>query len=534
MTARSVRLLCSVLLCLSLAAAPPARAQPLSVTLLVQAQAEQSATPGLLAFYRQRDFAPAWRYADGPSPQAHALARLLAASADEGLPPAAYHAEEIARLLAEGDADPAAVARLDVLLTDAFLTYGAHLLRGRADPHALHDGWSLPAREADLGALLGAALRAGSLEAALAGLRPRHRPYARLRQTLAAYRRLADEGGWPTLSDGPTLETESRGERVGALRLRLRRSGDLAAPTDTAAADRFDAALEAAVRAFQQRHGLEADGRVGRATLAALNVPVEARIRHLERNLERWRWLPDDLGAHHVFVNLAACRLEVVEEGQVVLQRRIIRGTPRNPTPVFSAQLTEVVLAPVWNVPRSIAVGEILPALRRDAAYLARHSMTLFEGSRAVDPGSIDWAQVSAQGFPYRIRQASGPGNTLGRIKFVLTNPFGVGLHDTNQRYLFQRTGCAFSHGCLRLENPLDLAVYALRGDTTWTAQRLNAAIDRWVETAVALPSPSPLYVLYFTAWVDEHGTLHFRDDGYPYDARLDEALDPAPAQAGR
>lgn len=289
-----------------------------------------------------------------------------------------------------------------------------------------------------------------------------------------------------------------------ALRERLRITGDLTT-LGSDSLDHFDFTLDRAVRAFQRRHGLEADGVVGKETRAALNVPVEARIRQLVLNLERLRWLPEDLEPRYLFINIAGYSLQVVEGAAPVLAMRVIVGTPRTATPVFSTRLTEVVLAPYWHVPTSIAHSEILPHVRRDSSYLSRNHMEFLAGGR--------------------IRPAPGPTNPLGRVKFTITNPFGVGLHDTPARHLFAESACAFSHGCMRLEKPLDLAAYVLRGDSTWTRERMEAAIERWRETRIPVAEPIPVYVLYRTAWVDEEGIVQFRPDLYGHDARLDRAL---------
>lgn len=464
--------------------------------------------PDLLKyFYHQRGYERAWSTGGQPTPSAVVLAQVLRQAEREGLEAKGTHRATIERLLEQartGALSPSTQIALDLQLTDAFLHYGTILLQGRIDPRTLHGGWELPHRHADLVALLDTALRANTIETALARLEPPYPAYVRLKQALAAYHRLADEGGWKALPPGVPLRLGDVSDDVPALRGRLRITGDYDT-RDPDTLDHFEVALDRAVRVFQRRHGLTADGIVGDKTRAALNVPVEARIRQIVLNMERLRWLPEELGTRYLLVNIAGYSLYVVEGGAPVLTMRVIVGTPRMRTPVFSTQLTEVVLAPYWNVPASIVRNEILPRMRRDPGYLMRNHMKLLPGGQ--------------------IRQDPGPTNSLGRIKFTITNRYGVGLHDTPTRSLFAESTCAFSHGCIRAEHPLDLAEYVLHSDSTWTRERIVATIERWQETRIPVSEPLPVYVLYGTAWVDEQGTVQFRPDIYGHDARLDRVL---------
>ncbi len=463
-------------------------------------------------FYQQRAYAPAWIAEGRPDRQVPSAITLIAAAERHGLDAEAYHLSRVEALFkaaSEGALSNSEAVLLDLLLTEAMMRYGRGLLQGRINPRSVHAGWSLPLREKDLVSLLEGGLREGRVAALWSGLSPTNPAYARLQQALVHYRGLAARGGWPLLPDGPALRLEDEGARVTVLREQLRILGDLPAH-DTTGSDVFDARLDEAVQAFQQRHGLDVDGIVGRETQAALNVPVAARIRQIERTLERLRWLPDDLGPRYLLINIAGYNLWVIEEGRPVLTMRVIVGTPRTPTPVFSTRLTEVVLAPYWNVPASIARNEILPRVRRDPGYLARNHMRLLPGGR--------------------IRQDPGPANALGRLKFIITNPYGVGLHDTPDRHLFQESTCAFSHGCMRAQHPLDLAAYVLRDDTTWTREKMEATIERWKETRIPVADPLPVHVLYWTAWVDEEGPVQFRPDVYGHDARLEQLLQEAQA----
>ena len=261
------------------------------------------------------------------------------------------------------------------------------------------------------------------------------------------------------------------------------------------------------------------------ATRAELNVSVERRVEQLELNLERWRWLPQDLGRRHIIVNIAAFELEVVEDEAVVLAMRVVVGRPYHNTPVFSDTMRYIVLNPYWEVPRKIAVQEILPRIKRDPSYLAREKLRVFKGwgleAREVDPATVNWSAITPANFPFRLRQDPGPLNALGRVKFVFPNKFNVYLHDTPSRQLFEKTQRDFSHGCIRIQKPIDLAVYLLRQDPRWNRDALLRALDKAVDRSVPLPEPIPIHLLYWTAWADGDGTIQFRPDIYGWDAPL-------------
>lgn len=352
--------------------------------------------------------------------------------------------------------------------------------------------------------------------------------YTRLRQALARYRDLAANGGWPSVPDGPKLQKGDRSERVPALRQRLIAAGDLD-PAAGDSLDLFDEVVEEALRKFQRRHGLEADGVVGATTFANLNVPVEERLRQVVLNMERWRWLPQDLGQRHILVNIANFELDVFESDQVVLAMRVMVGKDYRRTPVFSDRMNYIVLCPYWHVTPNIAVNDKLPLIRKDAGYLAKQNMKLFRGwgadTKEIDPTTIDWSQITARNFSYRLRQDPGPGNALGRVKFMFPNSFNVYLHDTPSRELFAKTERAFSSGCIRVEKPVDLAEYVLRGDPKWTRASIETAIKKWEEQTVRLPAPIPVHLLYWTAWANEDGSINFRRDIYGRDKLLEEAL---------
>jgi L,D-transpeptidase YcbB len=494
-------------------------------------------------FYQRRGFAPAWSKGDGPLPQADSLIATIRESEREGLKPRDYHLDTIESLLSDRKEkrvvktpfDPEKEADLDLLLTDAFLLYGSHLLSGRVDPETLHADWIAHSPSADLATLLQSALDGNKVESSLKELRPAGPGYTGLQDALFRYRNIEQNGGWPRIPDGSTLRKGDRGERVSLLRKRLGITGDLD-PSAVEAPPLFDDAVETAIRRFQQRNGLADDGVVGRYTLATLNVPAGERVRQIELNMERWRWIPHDLGYRHILVNIPDFHLRVVEGDKTVLEMRIVVGKEYTATPVFSGTIKYLEVNPYWNIPRSIAIEEILPKIRKDPDYPAKQGIRVFrdwrEDAPEIDPATIDWDRVTDRSFSFKLRQDPGPLNPLGRVKFIFPNRFAVYLHDTPARGLFQNLARGQSHGCIRVEKPLDLAMYLLSEDSRRTREALAQTIDSGVPEVISLGDPIRVHILYWTAWVDAGGTVNFRNDIYERDPPLDMALKEGPPSA--
>lgn len=493
--------------------------------------------PELLAgFYKRRDYRPAWSDDDGVLPRADAFLGAVRKAGLEGLNPRDYGLAEIEAALTgvrrNQDAadlpDARSLAELDLMLTGAMLLYGSHLLNGRVNSVGIDAEWLINHDETDIGGILENALDFGTVEESLKELLPQQPGYAGLRYALALYRDIAAKGGWPAVPPGAKMEKGYLGERVKTLRRRLIASGDMDEGL-IVKESLFDEVLDVGVRSFQKRSGLAADGVVGPSTLAALNAPVEERIRQIELNMERWRWLPRDFGERYIKVNIAGFELYVIENDQTLMTMRVVVGKRFWYTPVFSAEMTYLVLNPYWNIPDTILIEDLLPKIQGDPEYLSKNNIKVLQtwGDRGkeTDPKTIDWANVKEGSFAYRLRQDPGPINPLGRVKFMFPNEFNVYLHDTPYRAHFARTKRDFSHGCIRVERPVDLAEYVLASDPGWTRKRIRAALGRNATQNVTLPRPIPVYILYFTAWFDPDGTVQFRDDVYGRDRALDEAL---------
>ena len=494
------------------------------------------ARESVIRFYGRRLYHPAWTNEKGPTRLAEDLVNALRRADSENLWPKDYHLTAIESLLESIGADiqkglemvSERSADLDLLLTDAFLVYGSHLLPGRLKPGTLKSEWLLNQRSAILVSALEGAMASNNLAGTLAP--PAQPGFLRLREALLYYRELASKGGWPTIPDGPILRRGDRGSSVAALRERLTLCGDLGGSEFMDAA-LFDESLEQALKRFQLRHGLTVDGAMGASTRAELNVSVERRVEQLELNLECLRWFPQDLGRRHIIVNIAAFQLEVVEDETIELFMRVVVGTTDNTTPVLNDTIRYIVLNPYWEVPHSIAVKEILPQVKRDPGYLFRERLRVFKGwgGGEVNPAQVNWSEITPEAFPYRLRQDTGPLNSLGRVKFVFLNKFNVYLHDTPERYLFEKPRRDFSHGCIRIQKPIDLAVYLLQEDPSWNRDALMGALDKAVNRSVPLPEPIPICLVYWTAWADRDGTIQFRRDIYGFDAPLLGAIRASP-----
>lgn len=290
--------------------------------------------------------------------------------------------------------------------------------------------------------------------------------------------------------------------------------------------DLFDQALQDQVIKFQQRNGLEADGVMGKATVQVLNIPVKERIETIEANLERWRWISDDLGDHYIIVNAPGFDLQARENDNQAFETKVIVGSPSRQTPVFSAMMKYMVLNPDWVVPPSILKLDVIPEVLKDSAYLAKKNMKIIRvDGIEVNSSSIDWKSLSENRFPYMIQQEPGQNNPLGRIKFIFANPYDVYIHDTPSHSLFLRNVRTFSSGCIRINNAFEMAQYLLKDDPDWIPARLQQVIDKGLKRTIILKNPIPVHILYFTAWADDDGTAYFGKDIYNRDKQLITAL---------
>lgn len=343
---------------------------------------------------------------------------------------------------------------------------------------------------------------------------------AQLCDVAQRYQRIAAQGGWPIVPDGPSLGLGDQGPRVHALQQRLRITNDLETTLQTRT-DSFGTSLEEAVRNFQMRHGLRSDGTVGPSTLKALNVSAEDRIRQIRANLERHQPpRPTEPMGRALALNVADFRLDLLEAGRPIRSMRAIVGRPSRPTPALSGHVTHVTLSPYWHVPHRLAVQDQLPLIQADPSHLSHMGLRVYaiDGDEEIDPATVDWMTLSAANFPYRLRQDPGPNNALGSAKFLFPNQFGVTLHGTPDTSLFLEPVRALSSGCVRIADPLALAEVLLRDQPAWTRPAMEEVVNLGEEEIVELSEPVPIALTYQTAWVDTAGQVQFRKDIYGRD----------------
>jgi len=492
----------------------------------------------LTALYGPRADAPRWVDASGrPSRDARDALALLKGAADEGLDPVDYSAAPLERLAAtlEAGPPPPDVAAFDTGLSVSTLRYLRHLHAGRVDPRTIGFRMTAPADDHQFTTLLSEAIARHQITETAAKVAPPFALYRRLRGMLARYRSLAAD---PTLVPLPPPGATVRpGEPYAALRALHRwlvALGDL--PADTPAPSEpstYGGALVGGVKAFQVRHGLEADGVLGKDTQAALHVPLSWRVRQIELALERLRWLPHLGDKRFVAVNIPMFRLwawdSIPPDGTPSFQTGAIVGRALNTqTPVFVEEMRYVIFRPYWNVPPSILRHEILPALERDPDYLQRHDMEIVSGP-GDDARPVPVTAESIAGLrqgKLRVRQRPGPKNALGLVKFVFPNDYNIYLHGTPAPELFKRARRDFSHGCVRVEDPVALAEWVLKEQPEWTRERILAAMNGNQPRRVDLTRPIQVILYYITAVVmPEDGTIHFAEDIYGHDTKLDQAL---------
>ncbi len=479
---------------------------------------------GITKLYELRSWEPAWT---DPS-MVRQLYDGVLQSAEHGLNPDDFHAHQLGARLDAGPAagDPIYRADTEILCTDAFARLLVTLRFGKLDPSTFDTAWNF-SREIlnqDPVLAINGLLQGRQISGAFQMAAPGVPKYDLLRQALVTYQDIGANGGWPSVPEGDGMKLGSTGPRVVVLRYRLRLTGDFGGPTP-ADPEVFDEQLEAAVKRFQRRHGIAADGAVGPRSLEELNVPVEERIDQIRANLERARWVFRDIEDTFIIVNIAGFYLELVEHGERTWRTKVQVGKPYHATPVFKSTLKYAEFNPTWTIPPGILRKETLPAIRRDPSYLSRNNMSVVTTSGTiVDPATIDWA-ATTKGFPYMIRQEPGTRNALGQVKFIFPNKYMVYLHDTPSKGLFARAERAFSHGCIRTQDPFELAVH-LFDDQGWDRARIDQVIESRKTTRVNLAKPVTVMLLYWTADADEDGTVFFHKDVYGRDARIIRGLD--------
>jgi murein L,D-transpeptidase YcbB/YkuD len=473
----------------------------------------------LYFLYGERYFEPIWlgQGADGKitfSPAAQKIITLFENAATEGLRPQDYLTADI-DLSRANSGNPTALAGLETAFSAAVLRYADHLHNGRIKPQSVSANLDIKHKPIDGAKLLENLAKSADPAPILAALGPKHPEFLALRTALANFDQNTSQRPIP-IGEGPVLKIGGNDARVPAIRARL----ELPAAPDNV----YDNTLGDAVKAFQDSLGLEVDGVIGPATIAALNGGNATRREDILANMERWRWMPSNLGKFNVFVNIPEFRLSIQRDGREEYTTRVVVGTTKNQTPIFSDNIRHVVVNPYWNVPSSIIKGEIAPAVMRNPAYTDNQNMDLLYNGTPVSPWQVDWSQVSATNFPFRVRQRPGPGNALGQIKFLFPNKHDVYLHDTPSKGLFSRSFRAFSHGCVRVQDPLAFADALMANEPNISRTSLEGMFgpsERWVNPQTQIP----VHLAYFTLRVDADGTIKSYGDVYGHNEKLIAAM---------
>jgi murein L,D-transpeptidase YcbB/YkuD len=492
------------------------------------------------ALYQSVNYAPVWVRDGQATPQALAVITAFQSSRQKGLNPEDYDASRWPQRLAAlksspGDANT--VAHFDAALTVCVMRYISGLHIGRVNPKHFKLGFDVDQKKYDLPQFLAQKLLvASNVPEVLNGVEPTYYGYQRTELALQTYLALADKDHSPPLPDvAKTLAPGDAYPGTEALAQRLQLLGDLPqGPVADAKPGTYQGALVDGVKHFQTRHGLGADGRLGKDTLAQLNTPLSVRVQQLDDALERWRWLPADFSPLPVAVNIPEFVLRVFSpDHRVAMRMNVVVGKAvRNETPVFADEMKYIVFRPYWNVPLSITRGEIIPALQKDGGYLAKKNFEVTDQSgKIVTSGAVS-ADVLAQlrSGKLLVRQRPGPSNSLGLIKFIFPNEHNVYLHSTPAQSLFSQSRRDFSHGCIRLEKPADLAAWLLQGQPKWTLDAVKAAMQSGPDNQQVNLNPQvPVVIIYLTALVEENGEVYFFNDIYGHDQRLNAALAKGP-----
>jgi murein L,D-transpeptidase YcbB/YkuD len=487
----------------------------------------------LQEFYKHREFVPVWSNESGLSAAVDSIVAVLRTADGDGLDPQDYHVESIDSLTYRiashlSDSEDALRADADLLLSEAFMLYACHMSEGKIERDSLRPRQALGSERQQYAELLAAFASSQNPGQMLRELAPAHAPYIALRELLTFYRAKAADGTQSRIPAGSAIKPGETGKPVFALRTCLLALGDLH-PRSGSTHDLYDSTLVDAVRVFQKRHGYEATGVADSATISALNVTPQKRVEQIKATMERWRWMPHSLGRKHIVINIPDFRLSVVEQGRVLLTMKVVLGLSNWQTPVFSSAMEQVLFNSHWMAPEDIVEKELINYMKADSNYLPSNNMSLWRKSGdslvKIDPRTINWPEMTPEKIDFFLRQEGGPQNIMGQVKFLIPNKYNVYLHDTPYRDDFAKNIRMFSHGCIRLDRPFDLAEYVLRQFPEWDRARIDTAVARRTEHLLRLKLTIPVHIIYCTVWKATDGSVQFRDDYYGLDRRLSEAM---------
>lgn len=482
--------------------------------------AEDTVKQEVKEFYARRSYQSAWFNKNGMNHAAQNFYSQLK-NYEYDFADSSLRNVELDNLLASAESDEkdflkktVEVQRLELLLTTTFFNYAIKAYGG-ITKNPLDLEWFIPRKKKNYQSLLDSLV---SLDKGEKVREPVNQYYIRLKDKLRVYRNIEKKGGWPKIiTSKKQLVLGDRDSSILVAKQNLFLTGDFKL-RDTSMT--FTDSLKNAVIRFQRRMGLKDNGNIDVATLKEMNQPVEYRIKQIMLNMERLRWVPEELEKDHLLINVPEYILHVFENGKQVWAMNVVVGKTVSQTTIFKGNLSQLVLNPYWNIPPSIIRNEILPQLKRGTGYLTRNNMEVLSGNKVIDPSSVDWGAYT-KNVPYTIRQKPGRNNSLGKMKFLFPNSFNIYLHDTPSKGHFADSKRAFSHGCIRLSDPKKLALYLLRNNKDWTPDKVDEVLKTDKEKFIKISPPLAVYIVYFTAWVDSKGEINFRNDLYGLDAKL-------------
>jgi len=478
------------------------------------------AIPSVIKTYRNRNYNPVWERRQDIDD----LITAIKQSYDHGLSPSDYHISILEQMSIARTAEEKVLR--DIILTDAFLLLTSHIISGKTDPKTRNAQWHVVKSERNPITYIDDISKEPLLPV-LERLYPMHINYDLLKQQLEKYRKIEAEGGWPEISLGAMLKPGMSDPRIPQIKARLRVTGEYNSSVDQEN-NTYDDELQQSVVKFQKKHGIEALGNIGPETTIAMNTPVKERIKTLEVNLERWRWLPAEFSQYYVLVNIANFELEIIDNKQQINHQKVIVGRAYRKTPVFKSVMEYLDINPTWTVPPTILRNDLVPEIQKNVRYLTDKNITVFSpDGKMLNPDSVNWNSNSV--FSYTYRQKPGKSNALGRIKFMFPNTYNVYLHDTPTRELFNRTERAFSSGCIRVEKPIELAELLLADQGKWSQTSIKKAFETNKTQTIRLTRKPEVYLLYWTAWIDQEGNHHFSKDIYDRDHSIYIALNSRP-----
>jgi murein L,D-transpeptidase YcbB/YkuD len=504
----------------------------------VQAQKYLNTAPDRLEFgteiskfYKDNNSLMAWDEYEKPGGLAEKFITKLQTAHEDGLDTIDFRVSAIRTLLTKSrsslDRD-SSKKDLDILLTTEFIRYAAQMREGITRQRKKELGWVVHTTPISGDSILKTVMAGGDNKNAFLILDPPHPEYLMLRTALKSYRDAEKQNAWQPLKGFAKLKEGDVSDNVTKLREALAIEGDYNMGQSNFFNPKiFDLNLQLSVKAFQTRHGIDPNGIVAGKTLDALNVPIHDRIKQILLNMERWRMVPP-FTDRYLLVNVPEFKLHVYDGGKEVIQMRTVVGKEFKSTPVFNDNMRNIVFSPYWNIPNSITESDVLPAYHRNPDFINKNHMEAVDGfdtgAHVVPFWTVKWSEINDPGFHYRLRQRPGDNNPLGLVKFMFPNNFNVYLHGTSSPGLFNKVVRTYSHGCIRVEDPVKLAGFLLSDQPEWTPDSISAAMKRGKEEWVSIKA-TPVFILYFTSWVDADGKMQFRDDIYGLDKAMGGAM---------